>query len=130
MSFVKNITKKVLEKETSRFIVVGSFNTLFCYIIFTISLFVGLEKTLAMTIATLTTIGLSFSLMGRYVFVSVLTLKRSLVFLAMQIVGYVININILRLVSWVGASDYLGGIISLLITAVFTYLVTKHIVFL
>lgn len=120
---------KVLKKETIRFLIAGSFNTFFCYTIFIVLIFIGLESTLAMTIATLATICLGFFIMGRFVFACDLTLKRSLVFLAMQGGGYVININLLRLVSSTGVSDYLSGIISLLTTAVFTFFVSKHWVF-
>lgn len=119
----------ILGKEAIRFIIAGSFNTFFCYAIFIISIFIGLESTLSMTIATLATICVGFFIMGRFVFACDLTLKRSLVFIAMQGVGYVININMLRLLTSTGASDYLCGIISLLITAVFTFFVSKHLVF-
>jgi putative flippase GtrA len=130
MSLITSLRKKVLNKETSRFILAGSINTLFCYVIFSTLLLIGLGNTLAMTIATLVTIFLSYFLMGRYVFVSELTVKRSLIFLVMQGGGYAININTLRFVVWVGLSEYLAGVISLLTAAVFTYFMAKHVVFL
>jgi hypothetical protein len=129
MNITSYVSEKLLTRETQRFIIAGSFNTLFCYVVFSILLFIGLGNIISMTIATLATIALSFFLMGRYVFGCDLTLKRSLVFFAMQSAAYIINIHILKLITWIGFSAYFGGIISLFLTAIFTYLVTKYLVF-
>lgn len=119
----------MVKAEAVRFIIAGTFNTLFCYLIFSTALFVGLERTLAMTIATLITIPVSLFIMSRHVFACDLSIKRSVSFFIMQGVGYFFNISILLLVSWAGISDYFSGIISLSITAFLTFLISKYLIF-
>lgn len=125
----KQLGTKLLNNETVRFIIAGSANTLFCYVIFTISLFCGLERTWAMSVATLATILVSFLVMGYYVFECGLTLRRFVMFFAMQGMGYVLNISLLTLISKSGVSDYLSGLISLLATAFVTFFMSKYVVF-
>ncbi|MDP1665888.1 MAG: GtrA family protein [Methylobacter sp.] len=129
MSSIKNLSKKLLKRESIRFIVAGSFNTLCCYLIFIMGLLAGLAPWLAMTIATAITICVGFVVMARFVFGCTLTLRRSMAFVVMQGIGYLININILSMISRTGLSDYFAGIMSLLVTAVFTFLISKYIVF-
>lgn len=89
----------------------------------------GFESWLAMTIATAITICVGFLVMAGFVFGCAPTLRRSMAFVVMQGIGYLININILHLILRTGLSDYFSGIMSLLVTAIFTFLISKYIVF-
>jgi putative flippase GtrA len=121
--------KKLSTIEALRFVIGGTFNTIFCYLIFTALLVFDFEPALAMTIATLITIPISFYVMGRLVFSIELSIKRSILFLVMQSAGYIINISILLLVSRAGASDYISGVISLGTTAFVMFFISKFWVF-
>ena len=130
MLILKKILRgELLQKKSVRFIVAGSFNTLFCYIIFCVALYAGLSSILAMTSATLLTIFVGFFVMSHFVFSRKPTLRRLLKFFGMQILGYIININVLELILIAGISGYIGGSISLGFTAIFTYFISKYIVF-
>jgi putative flippase GtrA len=124
-----NLCVKLFRNQSIRFLAAGTFNTLFCYLIFTLSLMIGLESRLAMTIATIFTMCLGFFVMARFVFRVTPTLGRSKAFIVMQGIGYLININVLSLASLTEISDYLAGFMSLLITAVFTFCISKNVVF-
>ena len=126
---IKILRVKLLQREALSFIVAGSFNTLFCYTIFSVAFYAGLNSILAMTVAALLTIFVGFFVMSYFVFASQPTLRRSLKFFVMQILGYVINISILELILIAGISGYIGGSISLSTTAIFTYFISKYIVF-
>lgn len=129
ISFVSRALKIIIKKEALRFFIAGSINTIFCYILYIISLYSGFQRTSAMSFATLSTVFLSFIVMGRYVFASDLTKKRLAAFLLMHGIGYVFNIGILMLTSLSEFPDYLSGIISLSCTAIFTFFISKYIVF-
>ena len=129
MKAIKFLRNQLINSEVNRFIVAGAFNTIFCYLVFTLAMFVNIERIFAMTIAYLVTIPVSFFLMGRHVFSRELSIKRAVSFFAMQVVGYGSNIGILQLMSWTGISDYLSGIISLATTAFLTFLISKNWVF-
>jgi putative flippase GtrA len=124
-----NLSVKLFSNQSIRFLAAGTFNTLYCYLIFILSMMLGLESSLAMTIATICSMCVGFFLMARFVFRVTPTLGRSKAFIVMQGIGYLININILSLASLTGISDYLAGFISLLITAVFTFFISKNVVF-
>lgn len=126
---IRTIKGKFLPAEAARFIVAGSFNTLFCYIVFILSLCAGLGGAQAMTIATLLTIFVSYFVMSRFVFVRDFTFGRYLRFFVMQGIGYVINIGMLQILMLAGISEYLGGIVSLLFAAIFTFFASKYLVF-
>jgi len=126
---IGTIKVKLLQTEVIRFVIAGSFNTLFCYAIFVLSLLADLTNTMAMTIATLVTIFVSFFVMSRFVFVRDVAAKHYLRFFVMQSFGYLINIGILQLVLLIGISGYIGGIVSLSVAATFTFFVSKYLVF-
>ena len=121
--------KKLSTIELVRFLIAGIFNTTLCYFIFTAALVLGFKSVLSMTLATFVTIPVSFYIMGRYVFASEFSIKRSISFIIMQSAGCIINISILLLVLWTGVPDYFSGLISLAITAVIIFCTSKFLVF-
>jgi putative flippase GtrA len=121
--------KKLSAIELVSFLIAGIFNTILCYFIFTAALVLGFTSVLSMTLATLVTIPVSFYIMGRYVFASEFSIKRSISFIIMQIAGCIINISILLLVLWIGVPDYFSGLISLALTAVIIFFASKFLVF-
>lgn len=118
-----------LDNEALRFVIAGSFNTIFCYIVFVCLLLTGLSSTLAMSVAAIVTTLIGFFIMSRFVFRCDLNIQRSLRFFTMQAVGYITNISILNLILLTGITAYQGGIASLAITATLTFFTSKYIVF-
>ncbi len=119
----------LINSEALRFIIAGTFNTALCYAAFVLLLLIDIASTPAMSIAAVTTALIGYFIMSRFVFRCDLSISRSIRFFAMQGVGYAINICLLNLILLAGISAYLGGIISLIITATVTFFASKYIVF-
>ncbi len=82
-----------------------------------------------MTIATLITVGLSYGAMGLFVFRNKLSCRNGVRFLLMHSSGYLLNIAILSGLYFTHISSYISGLISLACVAMFTFIVSKRLVF-
>ena len=126
---INNVLNKIVRIEAFRFLVAGVFNTILCYFIFVTFILYNFKIVYAMSFASAISIPVSYYLMSRYVFVSELSFKKGVSFILMQLSGYLINVNTLIVVVWFGISAYLGGIISMSVTAVVVFFISKFIVF-
>jgi hypothetical protein len=124
-SIVSNDTKMQLLK----YIIVGSFNTLFCYALYSLMIWYRNGSLLSMSLASLLTVMLSYFLMGKMVFRTKLTSTNGLGFLVMQCFGYLCNMAILSLLERVGVQNYISGLLSLGIVAILTFFIGKFLVF-
>ena len=113
--------------ELYKYLVVGGINTLFGYLIFAVSLFLGLHYSLAVLIATILGIVFNFQTYGRLVFMShSWRLMGRFVFVYVTL--YLINIVLLVLFNLFLIDLYLSGAIAILFVSYFGYVLNKRYV--
>lgn len=122
------ILKKIFERQFARFLIVGGLNTIFGYGVFALSIYMGFHYSLASLFSTILGILFNFQTIGRLVFVDYrhsLFLK----FFAVYGLTFLLNIIGLFLLNSIGVSDYLGGAIMILPSAVISFSLNKIFVF-
>jgi len=133
MTLIPELSKSKVLNDTKtqllKYLIVGSFNTLFCYSLYSLMIWNGNDSVLSMSLATLLTVMLSYFLMGKIVFKTKLTRINGLGFLVMQSFGYLCNMMILTLLEMVGFQNYISGLLSLCIVAILTFFIGKFLVF-
>ncbi len=118
----------VLESTLLRFAAVGLLNTAFGYSIYAVALWVGLNYAAAAAVGTVLGVIFNFKTTGRLVFHSKdnrLVLK----FLGVYILVYLANVMGLSLLTIVGLSAYVAGLVTLLPAAILAFLLNKKWVF-
>lgn len=120
---------KIIGTQAFRYLVAGAFNTIFCYIIFVTFVINNFTTVCSMSFASAITLPVSYYLMSHYVFVNEASFKNFASFIMMQLGGYLINLNILVVVVWFGISVFWAGVISMLVTSVLVFIISKFLVF-
>jgi len=108
-----------------KFLIVGGINTGIYYIIYVISISLGFSYQLAVINATTVTIVISFLTFKSIVFKNNGYFFR---FIILQIFNMLINILIIKFLRYY-FNDYISGFISLMIIAVFSFLINKRYIF-
>lgn len=111
-----------------RFLVVGGLNTLFGYSVFALLIYFGLHYSLAVLLSTVAGVLFNFKTTGSIVFDhrdNRLIFK----FVLGYCVVYLLNVLMLKALSLVGLSMYVGGALLLLPMAVVSYLINSRLVF-
>jgi len=118
----------MLQYKFVKFLITGSINTIFYYILFSIYIYIGFNYKLAVLLATLFGVFFSFKSFGKYVFENTnrkLIYKFSLVY----IILYFINILIINLSNIVIDNYYISGLIATLFCAVLSFVLNNIFVF-
>lgn len=110
------------------FLMVGALNTAFGYGCFSLLIFSGLHRSLALFLATVLGIIFNFKTTGRLVFRSNDN-SRIIRFIAVYGVVYLINLGGLEVLVRIGLSVYLAGALLLLPCAAVAFLLQRSFVF-
>ena len=113
--------------EIIRFYQAAAVNTLFGFGIYAIFIHGGMNVYLAQFIATVLGVAFNYLTYSRHVFRESAAEKWR--FLAAYGCNYLIGLGLLALLSQFIASNYLIGLLALLLTSVINYLALKHLVF-
>lgn len=112
-----------------RFLIVGAFNTVFAYSLYSLFIFIGLHYSLAVLFSTIIGICMSFKTLGTLVFENP---NNRLIwkFLIVYGLGYLLNILFLRLFVMIGFTNlYIDGFISCFLVAMINFFLNKYVVF-
>jgi putative flippase GtrA len=110
------------------FLMVGALNTAFGYSCFSLLVFTGIHRSLALFLTTVLGIMFNFKTTGRLVFRSDDN-SRIIRFIAVYGVVYLINLAVLEVLVRIGISVYLAGALLLLPSAAITFLLQRSFVF-
>jgi putative flippase GtrA len=117
-----------MKKQIVAFIFVGSINTGFYYVLFSLFIFVGLDYKLAVLVATIIGIFFNFKTFGSFVFHN-FSNKLILKFFFVYIILYFINIFFTRLFFYMYENYYISGLMSTIICAILSFLLNKYFVY-
>ena len=118
----------MLQPTLLRFAVVGLLNTGFGYLIYAAMLWIGLNYAAAAAVGTILGVLFNFKTTGRFVFGSN---DNRLIFrfVGVYALVYVANVICLQLLTGMGFSAYIAGLITLLPAAILGYFLNKAWVF-
>ncbi len=111
-----------------KFLVTGSINTLFYYLLYALLIYLGLSYTAAVIIATFITMLFSFKTFGKYVFKksdNTLIIK----FALLTLFNLLLNIIIIYLLKKAGLNDYTAGLLASLLVAINSFFINKIFIF-
>lgn len=112
----------------ARFIAVGVINTIVGYSLFAFFIYIGFHYTVAVLLGTILGVLFNFKTIGTLVFRNrnnLLIFK----FISVYAITYVINIGLLKLMSFWLSNMYLAGFILIFPMAITTFILNKHLVF-
>ena len=118
----------LLQKQIIRFILMGIMNTIFGYLVFSLLVFLKFNATTAIITSTILGLIFNFNTLGRYVFNKTdknLILK----FISSYFLLMIFNICLQKTLHFFIYSDYISGLISIIITAGLSYIMNKFYVF-
>lgn len=111
-----------------KFLIAGSFNTLFYYTMYALFIYLNFHYSNAVLIATILTMFVSFKTFGKFVFQkhdNRLIFK----FTLLTLLNYILNIFLIFLLKEYNYNDYIAGIIAAIFVAINSFLVNKFFVF-
>jgi putative flippase GtrA len=111
-----------------RFLLIGTLNTGFSYIIYVILLYCGLQYAIANFFALVSGIIFSFKTQGKFVFYNNNN-KIFLRFFCIWIIIYFFNIFIIKSILDLGLNAYVSGAIAVIPVTIFSYFLQKFLVF-
>lgn len=118
---------KYMNKEFSKFILVGVTNTVVTYIIYLVFL-QFFEYNIAYGISYLSGIAISFILNGTYVFKTQLTIVKALKYPIVYIVQYLINFTVLNvLIKYIYINEMIAPLLVIIISIPITFTLSKTI---
>lgn len=118
---------KYMNKEFSKFILVGVTNTVVTYIIYLLFLML-FEYNIAYGISYLSGIVISFVLNGKFVFKASLTIGKALKYPLVYIVQYVINLVVLNvLIEYISINEKVAPLLVIIISIPITFIMSKTI---
>jgi putative flippase GtrA len=118
----------LINKQFLVFLLVGGLNTIFGYLIFALFIYCGMHYIIASLLGTIVGVLFNFKTTGQIVFKSY---DNSLIyrFFMMYAVIYIINIIILKIMSYTTLNMYINGMVAIPITAIIAFLLNKYVVF-
>ncbi len=121
--------KTHIEQSIVRFVIIGAVNTAFAYGLYALFIFLGMYDYVAVFCSTLIGIFFSFKTFGAFVFENTNN-RRIFRFFAVYILGYFLNVLILRLFCfYVWNNLYIAGLVSSLCVALFSFVANKRWVY-
>ena len=118
----------LLNRQFALFCAVGVLNTVFGYSIFVALVFVGLQRALALFLATCAGVVFNYFSTGRIVFGN-RGASRMFRFIVCYAVVYLCNLGIMELGIALGASIYVAGAASILLTTAVAFVLNRLFVF-
>ena len=118
----------MLSTQIKRFLLVGTVNTLFYYIIYSSILYLGADYKLSVLLATILGIFFSFKMLGRFVFFntkSVLIYRFILVYFFI----FLLNIVLIYFFNMLFLNYYISGFFAALCCAIFSFILNKYFIF-
>jgi putative flippase GtrA len=111
-----------------KFIVTGSINTLFYYLVYSIFIFLEFSYHLSVLFATLIGVLFSFKTFGKFVFNNE---DKSLIyrFISIYIVLYILNISFIFIFDNYLNNYYISGFFATILCAIFSFILNKKFVF-
>lgn len=125
---VRNIDFSLSANQFIRFLVAGSINTIFGFLVFSLSIFVGAEVWLALLACMTFGVVFNFFTTGGYVFRE-LSFKGFILFIICYIFMYCINLWSIELLSMWLNSKILCQLILTFLLAILSYLILSRYVF-
>jgi putative flippase GtrA len=111
-----------------RYLMVGTLNTGFSYLIYAVGLFLGLSYMAANLVSCVLGVLFSFKTQGKFVFNDANN-PRLWRFIFIWAVLYVLNIGLIKLFLNVGFNAYLGGALALPVMVMLSYFAQRMFVF-
>lgn len=111
-----------------RYLMVGTLNTGFSYLIYAVGLFLGLSYMTANLVSCVLGVLFSFKTQGKFVFNDANN-PRLWRFIFIWAVLYVLNIGLIKLFLNVGLNAYLGGALALPVMVMLSYFAQRMFVF-
>ena len=118
----------MLIRQVKSFLIVGSINTLFSYIIYSIFLYAGLDYKLSALLSTILGVFFSFKMLGSFVF-HISNGRLIYKFLLAYSLIYFINITIIKFVNNIVHNYYISGVFSIVVCAAVSFFLNKYFVF-
>ncbi|ARG98735.1 GtrA family protein [Legionella micdadei] len=115
------------KQQIIRYIFVGILNTLFGYLLYAIFIFLGMQYTKALFLATVLGVLFNFKTIGRLVFNSANNLL-IFKFIGVYVFLYFFNIGIISLLKEL-YDFYIAGFVSFILSAALGFVLNKHLVF-
>ena len=118
----------ILQKQIIRFILMGIINTIFGYLLFSVLIYLKFDPSTAIISSTILGMIFNFNSFGRYVFNK--TDKNLIVkFISSYFLLMIFNISLQKSLHFCIPSDYLSGLISIILTAGLSFIMNKYYVF-
>lgn len=125
---VVGMYKKYVNSNFLNFLKIGASNTLFSYIVFTISL-QFFNYNISYTVSFFFTIILSYFLNSMYVFKQKLSVKKFIKFPLVYVVQYIFGVFILNLLNiFFQTSNYINMLIVTILSIPLTFMLSKKII--
>lgn len=117
-----------IETRLLKFFLVGGLNTLFGYSVYALFIYAGLHYSIASLFSTVLGVLFNFKTTGVLVFKS---RDNRLIykFVGVYVVGYAVNVGLLKILHSIGVDPYVSGAILLLPLAMLSYVLLKKFVF-
>lgn len=111
-----------------RFLVIGVLNTFIYYLLYVLLIFLNLHYTVAVIIATLITMFLSFKTFGIFVFKN--NDNRLIYrFILVTVVNYILTVTIIYTLNKLGYNSYLSGGVATFLVALNSFTLNRFFVF-
>ncbi|WP_416385437.1 GtrA family protein [Sulfurimonas sp.] len=117
-----------MKRIVSSFILVGIMNTIFYYSIYVLFLYIGLEYSISVLLATILGVLFNFKTFGKYVFKDDDN-KLIFRFISVYIVLYIVNITIINIFNYYIQNYYISGFLAIFPTVTLSFILNKKIVF-
>lgn len=128
MSYFNSVIAKIKTLHAVRFLIVGTINTSFSYLIYVALLYVGFDYQLANFLAMVMGILFSFKTQGHFVFHN--SNNRLLGrFVVSWVLIYLCTIMLIGWIMALGFDAYSAGALALPFSVAFSYLIQKYFVF-
>lgn len=126
----KNIKMKLIYFESIKFVFIGVVNTLFGYSCYSIFLFLGFNYLISAFFSTMLGVFFNYFSIGKIVFNnSGFSINKSLKFVFIYLIIYVMNILFIKLFVFMQFNNYMAGMLALPFIALFSFALNKYFVF-
>lgn len=120
----------MVDKKVYKFIFAGIFNTIFGYIIFSLIFYLLNQKELSLTLSFIISIFFNYFTIGSYVFNDNHTSKKLVLFIAVYLFIYLLNLlHLLITVDLLMLNVYFSQFITLFYLPAISYIINKNYVF-
>lgn len=118
----------MLAQQALKFLATGILNTVFGYSLYAAFIFLGLNVSASLAIATILGVFFNFKTIGQLVFNSK---DNSLIFkfFFIYIITFFINLSLIKCFVAIGFNEYFSGIIAIVPVSIMSFILNKYFVF-